>query len=150
MEHRIGASGWSCGDCTEALLCLKAIYLLHIRPRKYSPTELVSTRYLGAKTEQFPHRKISFGDFSIFSRCSVSAVLLATCQSRSRGAKAQSQTFWLVAPVRKCGQDRISGANSYVKINLRIPQVRRQEWLQNYNFSPVKKKNIYIYIYSSI
>jgi hypothetical protein len=124
------------------------MYMLYIRPRKYSATELVSTRYLGAKTEQFPHQKISFGDFSTFSRCSLSAVLLATCQSHSRGTKAQSQTFWLVAPVRKCGQDRICGASSYVKINLRIPQVRRQYWLPKYNVSPVNK-NIYTAVFNS-
>jgi len=44
IEHRIGASGWSCGDGTDASLCLKAMYMLYIRPRKYSTTELVSTR----------------------------------------------------------------------------------------------------------
>ena len=80
MEHRIGASAWSCEDGTEASLCLKAMYMFYIRPRKYSSSELISTWYLGAKTEQFPHRKASVGDFSTFSYCSVSAVLLATCQ----------------------------------------------------------------------
>ena len=116
-----------CEDGTEASICLKVMYMLYIRPRKYSATELISKLHLGAKTEKFPHREASVGDFSTFSCCSVSAVLLATCQSRSHGTKAQSQTFWLVAPVRKCGQDRISGVSSYVKINLRIPEVRRQE-----------------------
>lgn len=140
MEHRIGTSGWSCEVGTDLSLWLKAMYMLYIRPRKYSSTELISTWYLGGKTEQFPYRNASVGDFSTVSCCSVSAVLLATSQSRCRGTKAQSQTFWLVAPVRKCGQDRISGVSSNVKINVRIPEGRRQEWLQNDHFSPVQKK----------
>jgi hypothetical protein len=63
---------------------------------------------------------------------------------RSHGTKAQSQTFWLVNPVRKRGQDRISGASSYVKINVGIPEVRWQEKLQNDRISAAQK------LYSSI
>jgi hypothetical protein len=135
----ISSTGWepverTCEDGNEASLWLKAMYMLYI----HAP-ELVSIWYLSTKREQFPHRKASVGDFSTFSCCSVSAALLAICQFRSHGTKAHSQTFWLVTPVRKCGQDRISHASCYVKINVGIPEVRRQKWLQNDYFSPVQK-----------